>query len=174
MHAVGGAVVAAVAAHFRTNDLAGKLRPGPRIHDAQDRQDEEGDEYGKAYHREQGKEGHTDFANREKYQELLRFNSSRHSNAEDLISLKQYVDEAPPEQKSIYYLLGPSRESLDRDPRLELFRKKGVEVLYLYDLADEFVLGNLGTYEEQSIVSADQVSLTDLEELRGAEKENEG
>ena len=71
----------------------------------------------------------------------------------------------PGSQKAIYYLSGPSRDSLERDPRLEIFRKKKIPVLYLYEFADEFVLGGLGEYKEHTIVSADQVSLDDLKDV---------
>ncbi len=111
------------------------------------------------------REGYTDFAHRDKFQELLRFNSSRHENAQDLISLADYVAAMPAEQKAIYYLSGPSREALLRDARLELLRKKGVEVLYLYDLADEFILDNFDKYKDKPLVSADQVKTEDLAEL---------
>ncbi|MCZ6792755.1 MAG: molecular chaperone HtpG [Planctomycetota bacterium] len=116
------------------------------------------------------KEGHADFANREKFQELLRFDSSRHSEEGELSALKDYVERMPDEQKAIYYLSGPSRQALELDPRLEIFRKKEVEVLYLYELADEFVLGGLGKYREKPVVSADQVLPADLGSISAKEK----
>ena len=108
------------------------------------------------------KEGHADFAHRELLHELFRFNSSVHDDDKGLTSLTEYVERMPESQPAIYYLSGASREALERDPRLELFRKKGVEVLYLSDLADEFVLSSVGTYKEKRLVSADQVSPDDL------------
>lgn len=111
------------------------------------------------------KEGYNDFAHRAKFQELLRFNSSRHDDEQGLVSLKEYVAAMSGEQKAIYYLSGPSRAALLRDPRLELFRKQGIEVLYLRDVADEFVLGGLGKYEDKPLVSADQVKLDDLKNV---------
>jgi molecular chaperone HtpG len=108
------------------------------------------------------KEGYVDFANREKLQELFRFASSRRESDDDIIGLAQYVDGMPKGQAAIYYLSGPSREALDRDPRLELFRKNGIEVLYLYDVADEFVLSSLGKYKDKDLVSADHVKPDDL------------
>lgn len=108
------------------------------------------------------KEGYSDFANRAKFQNLLRFNSSRHDDDKGLIGLKDYVAAMPAEQKDIYYLSGPSRAALLRDPRLELFRKRGIEVLYLQDMADEFVIGSAGDYEGKHLVSADQVKAEDL------------
>ena len=111
------------------------------------------------------KEGHSDFPNREKFQELLRFNSSKLADKDELTSLKAYVEGMPEAQQAVYYLSGASREALERDSRLELFRKNGVEVLYLSDVADEFVLGGLGTYKEKPLVSADQAKPDDLKGL---------
>ena len=113
------------------------------------------------------KEGYQDFTNREKYQELLRFNSTRHSSDDELVSLAEYVSGMPEQQTGIYYLSGASREALDRDPRLELFRKNQVEVLYLYELADEFVLSTVGEYKEKKLISADQVKPEDLKSVSG-------
>ncbi|MCA9178454.1 MAG: molecular chaperone HtpG, partial [Planctomycetales bacterium] len=81
------------------------------------------------------KEGYSDHANKDRFQDLLRFNSSRHDDEEGLVSLKQYVETMPEGQKAIYFLTGPTREALQRDPRLELFRKHRLEVLYLYEAA---------------------------------------
>jgi len=119
------------------------------------------------------KEGYNDFANREKLQELLRFNSSRHEDAEGRISLAKYVAAMPEGQQAIYYLSGPSREALVKDPRLELFRKHGIEVLYLTDVADEFVLGNLMKYKDHDLVSADQAKTEDLKAAAGEKAESE-
>jgi molecular chaperone HtpG len=116
------------------------------------------------------KEGYGDYSHREKFADLLRFNASRHADAEALESLAEYVANMPVGQKAIYYLTGASREALARDPRLELFRKKGVEVLYLQDVADEFVLGSVGTYGDKPLMSADQVKPEDLKDL-GSQKE---
>ena len=115
------------------------------------------------------KEGHGDFAHREKFVELLRFNSSANDDADGLRSLAEYVEAMPEAQKSIYFLSGPSRDALRRDARLELFRKRGVEVLYLCDIADEFVVGGLGTYQEKPLVSADQVKPEDLDGIEGGD-----
>lgn len=115
------------------------------------------------------KEGYADFSYADRVRELLRFNTSTHSDDQGLSSLAAYVDRAPEAQGAIYYLTGPSREALERDPRLELLRRKGIEVIYLYDAADEFVLGSAGKYREKTLVSADQVSPEDLKGLGPAE-----
>jgi molecular chaperone HtpG len=119
------------------------------------------------------REGYNDFTNRDKFHNLLRFNSSRHADAQGLIGLADYVAAMPEGQKAIYYLSGASREALLRDPRLELFRKRGVEVLYLDETADEFILSGVGQYQEKPLVSADQVKPEDLKGLGGAAEESE-
>lgn len=117
------------------------------------------------------KEGYSDFGHREQFQELLRFNSSRNTDDKGLVSLAEYVAAMPSGQKGIYYLSGASREALLRDPRLELFRKRGIEVLYLDEFADEFVLASLGQYKEYKLISADQVQPDDLKDLGGKQDE---
>lgn len=107
------------------------------------------------------KEGHMDFSYRDRVQELFRFSSSR---SEKLVSLAEYSDRMLDNQKAIYYLSGSSREALERDPRLEIFRKRGIEVLYLYEMADEVVLGSFHKYRDHALVSADQVKPQDLED----------
>jgi len=120
------------------------------------------------------KEGHSDFPNREKFAELLRFNSSTCDDEKGLVSLAEYVARMSDDQKAIYYLTGASREALLRDPRLEVFRKNDIEVLYLTDVSDEFVLGNLGEYAEKQLVSADQVKPEDLRFGSGADEDDDG
>jgi molecular chaperone HtpG len=119
------------------------------------------------------KEGYNDYRNREKLQELLRFGSSRFSDAQGLVSLAEYVEKMPEGQPAIYYLSGPSREALERDARLELLRKKGIEVLYLDELADEFVLSSLKKYRDKPLVSADQVKPDHLKSVGTDTSESE-
>ena len=111
------------------------------------------------------KEGYSDFAFADKLQELLRFNSSRDEDDKGLTGLADYVERMPEEQEEIYYLTGASRDGLDRDPRLEMFRKRNIEVFYLYEMADEFVLGGIGMYKEKRLVSADQANPETLKKI---------
>lgn len=115
------------------------------------------------------KEGYQDYQNRERVQELLRFHSSREASDKKWVSLAEYVAAMPAGQTAIYYLSGASIEALARDPRLELFRKRKIEVLYLTDVADEFVLASLGNYKEHKLVSADQVKPDEVKEIRPAD-----
>jgi TNF receptor-associated protein 1 len=59
-------------------------------------------------------------------------------------------------QKEIYFLLGSSRESIENGPYLEAFKANGLEVLFLYEGVDEFVMSHLGQHQEKKLVSADQ------------------
>ncbi|MFP4316615.1 MAG: molecular chaperone HtpG [Desulfovibrionales bacterium] len=109
--------------------------------------------------------GYTDFANREQFGKLLRFNSSHFEDAQTLTSLDEYVDRAKKDQKEIYYITGPSREAIRLNPHLEILRRKGLEVLYLYETIDEFVLEGLGTYKEFKLVSTENVDVNALEKF---------
>ena len=108
------------------------------------------------------KEGYSDFANRDRIHGLLRFNSSTHSDQEGLTSLGEYVERMGEDRDTIYYLTGASRDALAQDPRLELFRKNDIEVLYLYEPADEFVLSGVGEFEGKKLASADQAKPEEL------------
>lgn len=103
----------------------------------------------------------TDFTHREQLSKLLRFESSLGEPGE-LVSLPQYVGRMKEEQKGIYYLSGPSRQAIEAGPYLEAFKKRGLEVLFLYEGADEFVMNHLGEFDKKRLLSADADDL-DLE-----------
>lgn len=96
----------------------------------------------------QFKLGYTDYANAEKFANLLRFNSSQNEKADDLCSFEEYATRMKPEQKEIYYLFSTNRDAILSNPHLEIFKKKGLEVLYLYDPIDEFVMEGLRKYKD--------------------------
>jgi len=116
------------------------------------------------------KMGYTDYANQEKYSELLRFDSSANKESESLTSLTEYVERMKKDQKEIYYMTGSSREALQMDPHLEVYRRKGLEVLYLYDPVDEFVISSLAKYKDHELKSVDQVEFKDLDKFKDAEE----
>lgn len=109
----------------------------------------------------------TDPANRERLAGLLRFTSSHDEAAGALTSLDAYVKRAQPEQERIYYLGGPDLASLRKSPNLEVFRRRGLEVLFLTDPIDEFVMSALQTYDGKALTSIDAADL----HLPGAEPE---
>lgn len=104
---------------------------------------------------------HNDFENRDRLAGLLRFRSS--NNPEKLTSLDAYLDRAPESQEQIYYISGTDLESIKRNPNLEIFNKKKIEVFYLSDPVDEIVLANLMIYKDHKITSIDSsdVDLSD-------------
>ncbi len=111
----------------------------------------------------------SDFANRDRIIELLRFQSTQ--TVDELVSLKAYVERMPESQKAIYYLSGDSLEELKRDPKLEYFRKKNIEVLLLADPVDAFVVPGIGSYKEKPLKSIEKADL-DLEDDPEEEKES--
>lgn len=116
------------------------------------------------------KMGYMDYANQEKYSELLRFDSSAKKEGETLTSLAEYVERIKKDQKDIYYMTGPSKEALKMDPHLEVYRRKGIEVLYLYDPVDEFVISSLAKYKDHELKSVDQAELKDLDKFADIEE----
>jgi len=111
------------------------------------------------------KEGYNDFQHKDQIAETFRFNSSKCRDADELVSLKTYVERMPEKQGEIVFLSGPSREALEANPAVEIFRVKDIEVLYCYDPIDEFVLPGLITYRDKQILSADQVDLKKLADI---------
>jgi molecular chaperone HtpG len=81
---------------------------------------------------------HEDQGSRVKIQELLRFSTSK--SGEDLLSFKEYVARMKEEQKGIYYITGESKASVAASPFMEGMKKRGLEVLYLTDPIDEYMV----------------------------------
>jgi len=119
------------------------------------------------------KEGYNDYAHKDKVAELFRFDSSKCDNEESLTGLSAYVDAMPESQEAIFFLSGTSREALQNHPTMELFKAKGIEVLFCYDPIDEFVLPGLFEFKGKKILSADQADLKKLDEIPSEKKENE-
>lgn len=117
--------------------------------------------------------GYTDYANAEKYQQLLRFSSSLSKDEKELVSLEDYVDRMKKDQKEIYYALGSNKEAIDLNPHLEIFKAKGLEVLYLYDPVDEFVVTSIRKHKDFDFKSVDGVDLKELDKLEDVEKKDE-
>ena len=107
------------------------------------------------------------FEHQDKIKDLVRFNSSQCTDASGLVSLKEYVQRMPEGQSEIYYLSGQSREAIESSPHLEMLKRKNVEVLYLLEPIDEFVLESLQSYEDSSFVAAEHVRPENLESISG-------
>jgi len=110
------------------------------------------------------KAGYMDFLNKDKFAALVRFNSSHHGDAKGLTSLTDYVSRAKENQKEIYYAYGPSREALALSPHLEVFRRKNVEVLYLLEPIDEFVMDALRDFDGCALTSAEHADMAKLDQ----------
>jgi len=97
----------------------------------------------------------TDLAYRDELAKLLYFESSVLEKGQRS-SLAEYVSRMKEGQKDIYYILGQSRAAIESGPYLEGFKARGLEVLFLYEPIDEFVMTNLGSFEEKKLVPGDQ------------------
>jgi len=117
------------------------------------------------------KEGlHTDYENKQQLLEIIRFQSSNGATKDDVTTLQQYVDRMREDQKDIYYITGESREIVEKSPHLEVFRSKSIEVLYLVDPIDEWVVSDIYNFDGKQLKSVMQGDL-DLGELDKEEKD---
>ena len=93
-----------------------------------------------------------DFANKEKIAGLLRFASTTEGEGEQVVSLGDYVSRLKEGQDKIYFLTGESYAQVKNSPHLEVFRKKGIEVLLLTDRIDEWLMSYLTDFDGKSFV----------------------
>lgn len=100
----------------------------------------------------------SDFEHREQLRGLLRFESSRKGEGE-LVSFEDYLSGMREGQEEVYYLSGSQRDTIENGPHMEFFRKEDIEVLFIYEPIEEFVMSTLGEYKEKKIVSADSVDI---------------
>lgn len=107
--------------------------------------------------------GYSDYAHRDQFAALLRFNASTHDDASGLTSLADYKARTKDGQTAIYYISGPSREAVRLNPHLEIFTQRGIEVLYCFEPADEFILDSLGTFDGMTLTPAEKADPADLE-----------
>ena len=94
-----------------------------------------------------------DFANKDKIAALLRFASTHADTDAQVVSLKGYIARMQPEQEVIYYITADSFAAAQHSPHLEIFRKKGIEVLLMSDRVDEWLLGSLTDFEGKKLQS---------------------
>jgi len=115
-----------------------------------------------------------DFANREKLAALLRFSSTESAateNDEQKVSLGDYVGRMKDGQDSIYFITADTYAAASHSPHLEVFRKKGIEVLLLHDRIDEWLVNHLTEFDGKKLVSIAKGEL-DLSAI-GSEEEKE-
>ena len=113
-----------------------------------------------------------DFDNKEKIAALLRFATTKVDSAEQNVSLTDYISRKKEEQKAIYYITADTYTAAKGSPHLEIFKKKGIEVLLLSDRVDEWLVGNFGEHQGLEFKSITKGDLEDLDsEKDKAEKE---
>lgn len=117
------------------------------LKDKREKYEEIWEEFGKAI-----KGGiYMDISNREKLRDLLLFRSSHKDGS--YTTLKEYVERMGESQKEIYYAAGKDIETIRRMPQLEIFNDRNIEILYFVDKIDEFMINNLGDYDDRKLVS---------------------
>lgn len=94
-----------------------------------------------------------DFANKDKIAGLLRFASTHADTDAQTVSLADYVSRMQSEQEAIYYITADTFAAAQHSPHLEIFRKKGIEVLLMSDKVDEWLLGSLTEFEGKKLQS---------------------
>jgi molecular chaperone HtpG len=117
-----------------------------------------------------------DQANKERLAKLTRFSSTRAESEEQTVSLAEYVSRMKDGQDKIYYITADSFLAAKSSPHLEIFRKKDVEVLLMYDRVDEWAISNLLEFEGKKLQSVtkgdlDLGKLQDEDEKKEQEKE---
>ncbi len=114
-----------------------------------------------------------DFANREQIAKLLRFNSTHDEGEAQTVSLTDYVGRMAKGQEKIYYVTGESLAAVSHSPHLEIFRKKGIEVLLLHDRIDEWLTGHMTEFDGKQLVSVSkgELDLSGVGGEKGKDKE---
>ncbi len=117
-----------------------------------------------------------DFANKERIAKLLRFSTTHDDSEAQHVSLADYLARMKPGQEKIYYVTADSFAAAKNSPHLEIFRKKGVEVLMLHDRVDEWLASNLPEFDGKQLQSVakgelDLGTLEDVEEKKAREQE---
>ncbi len=110
-----------------------------------------------------------DFANKEKIAGLLRFASTHNKDAKQNVSLADYISRMKPEQDKIYYLVADNYATAKNSPHLEIYKKKGIEVLLMTDRVDEWAMGYLTEFDGKKLQAITQGEL----DLGGLESEED-
>lgn len=113
-----------------------------------------------------------DFSNREQVAKLLRFASTQTDSADQTVSLEDYISRMKEGQEKIYYITADSHTAAKNSPHLEVFRKKGIEVLLLSDRVDEWLTNSLHEFAGKQLQSVAKGAL-DLSKLDSEEDKEE-
>lgn len=116
-----------------------------------------------------------DFTNKEKIAGLLRFATTESEGAKQNQSLAAYIERMQPEQEKIYYVSAENYHTAANSPHLEIFRKKGIEVILLSDRIDEWLVNHLMDFEAKQFqdVARGQLDLGDLEDEGDKEQQKD-
>ncbi|NNI36977.1 molecular chaperone HtpG [Pasteurella multocida] len=113
-----------------------------------------------------------DFANKETIAKLLRFASTHNDSSQQSVSLEDYVARMKEGQKAIYYITADTYVAAKNSPHLELFNKKGIEVLLLSDRIDEWMLSYLTEFDGKPLQTISKADL-DLGDLADKEEDSQ-
>ncbi|HDR1344015.1 TPA: molecular chaperone HtpG [Pasteurella multocida] len=113
-----------------------------------------------------------DFANKETIAKLLRFASTHNDSSQQSVSLEDYVARMKEGQKAIYYITADTYVAAKNSPHLELFNKKGIEVLLLSDRIDEWMLSYLTEFDGKPLQTINKADL-DLGDLADKEEDSQ-
>ena len=111
-----------------------------------------------------------DYANRERIAKLLRFASTHNNSDVQDVTLEDYIGRMKDGQEKIYYITSDSYTAACNSPHLEVFRKKGIEVLLMHDRVDEWLVSHLTEFDGKSLVSVAKGDL-DLGKLQDKDEE---
>ncbi len=116
-----------------------------------------------------------DFTNKEAIAKLLRFTSTHNDDATQSVSFPDYVERMKEGQDKIYYLVADSYEAAANNPALEIFRKKGIEVVLMVDRIDEWLMSHLTEFDGKQLVSVTRgdLDLGDLEDEESKKAQEE-
>lgn len=115
-----------------------------------------------------------DHSNRERVAKLLRFASTQADTDEEIVALGDYVSRMKPGQDKIYFVTADSFAAARSSPHLEVFRKKGIEVLLMHDRVDEWLVGNLPEFDGKPLASVARGGLDLGDEAEKKEAEEKG
>jgi molecular chaperone HtpG len=116
-----------------------------------------------------------DFGNREKVAGLLRFATTESASATQNQSLKAYIERMKPEQDKLYYVAAENYHMAANSPHLEIFRKKGLEVILFHDRIDEWLVSHLAEFDGKQFqdVAKGELDLGDLQDTEEKQLQEE-
>jgi molecular chaperone HtpG len=116
-----------------------------------------------------------DFANRERVAKLFRFASTHGDTPDQTVSLTDYISRMKPDQDKIYYVTAETFNACKNSPHLEIFRKKGIEVIFMMDRVDEWLVAHMTEFDGKKLqsVTKGDIDLPAAEEEKAEEEQME-